>query len=81
MLRFFGEVEAIVGSAVVVCWGLISAIQLLRAKLQTPKCIICDRSVAHNEQSTSFSVPCHERCRFLGELLANNLIRTESHVR
>jgi hypothetical protein len=80
VLTLFEEIEVAVGGAVTVCWGAISAFQLLRAKLQAPKCVLCDRFVDHNGQSPSLAVPCHERCLFRAEAVVEYLSRLRSRI-
>jgi hypothetical protein len=68
-----GKIETLVASAVVVAWGSVSAVQLIKTKLQQQKCLICNRAVGHRDQARDVPVSCHERCYYLAKLIVKDL--------
>jgi hypothetical protein len=53
-----GPIEGIIGAAVVVAWGAISAFQLIKVKLHGDRCVICNRLVSHRDQARNIPVAC-----------------------
>ncbi len=61
--------EFLLGGVVVV-WEMISAVDIIKAKLHVRTCMMCGRPVSPDEQAAGVPAPLHIDCQFKATLLA-----------